>query len=284
MANPILTDDRLRKAAGGPAEDEAGWAAPARATTVSPEAAPDRVGAGGDGHGRAPVTGAARPMTVGGTTSATGVLLVLLMVAAAFGWMSVPVQDGEVTSFPAISLIGVLVGFAAVIACAFRPQWARFLAPVYALGEGFFLGAISKAYDAAYDGIVLSAIGATVAVFAVMLILYVTRVIKVTDKFRMVVIGATFGIMLFYLVSVLFSLFGASPSYFTSTSLLAIGINVIIAGVAALNLALDFDIIERGVAARYPRSMEWYCGLGLLVTLVWLYLEMLRLLSRIQGR
>ena len=139
-------------------------------------------------------------------------------------------------------------------------------------------------YDAQWNGIVLQAIGATVAVFAVMLALYGLRIIRVTDRFRRIVIGATFGILLLYGVSFLFSLFGHTPSFLYDSSFFGIALSFFIAGVAAFNLALDFDLIERGAKAGAPRYMEWYGAFGLLVTLVWLYLEILRLLARLRSR
>jgi uncharacterized YccA/Bax inhibitor family protein len=163
-------------------------------------------------------------------------------------------------------------------------MWARFLAPVYAVAEGFFLGVISKAYESYQDGIVLQAVGATLAVFAVMLVLYRTKIIKVTDRFRTVVITATMGLMVFYLFSFVLNLFGSGVSFLQSASGLGIAFSVFAAGLAALNLALDFDFIERGAKQGLPKGMEWFAALALVVTLVWLYLELLRLLSKLQRR
>jgi uncharacterized YccA/Bax inhibitor family protein len=163
-------------------------------------------------------------------------------------------------------------------------MWARVLGPVYAIAEGFFLGAFSKAYNEAYDGVVIQAVGATLGVFFVMLVLYRTGVIKVTDKFRRTVIMATLGLMAFYLVSFVLSLFGTNIGIFQSASLLGIGFSLFAATLAALNLALDFDFIEKGSKQGLPKGMEWFAALGLLITLVWLYLELLRLLSKLQQR
>lgn len=224
-------------------------------------------------------------MSVGGVVSATGWLLALLLISAAFGWAAVPsVAEGEPIEFPGIAMIGVLVGFVAVIVCVFKPNLARYLGPVYALAEGYFVGAISKAYETYHDGIVVQAAGATVAVFAVMLFLYSTRIIKVTDRFRRIVIGATVGIMVFYLVSFVINLLGGNVPFLQSTSLLGIGFSFLVAGIAAFNLALDFDFIERGSNMGLPKHMEWMAALGLVVTIVWLYLEILRLLSKLRSR
>jgi uncharacterized YccA/Bax inhibitor family protein len=269
MANPILNDSTWNKAAHNP-----GWAAPdptSRSTPIT------------DG----PIsTWSSKVMTVGGTISATGVLLVVLLAAAVVGWQTGPDAQGEVRGFPALALVGVLVGFACAIAMYFRPMWAKFLAPVYAVGEGFFLGVISKAYEGFKDGIVLQAVGATLGVFVAMLVLYRTRIIKVTDRFRKIVITATMGLMLFYAVSFVFRLIAGSNSvsFLQSASGLGIAFSVFAAGLAAMNLALDFDFIEKGSKQGLPKGMEWFAAFALVVTLVWLYLELLRLLSKLQRR
>jgi uncharacterized YccA/Bax inhibitor family protein len=225
-------------------------------------------------------------MTVGGTISAAGVLLVLLLASATLGWASGPDYGNQVSGFPALALVGVIVGFACVIAMYFRPMWAKVLAPIYAVAEGFFLGVVSKAYESAYDGIVVQAVGATLGVFAVMLFLYRTKILKVTDRFRRIVITATMGLMVFYLVSFVIRLIAGpgSVSFLQSASGLGILFSVFAAGLAAMNLALDFDFIERGSRQGLPKGMEWFAAFALVVTLVWLYLELLRLLSKLQRR
>lgn len=269
MSNPLLNDEKLRKAA----ESDAGWAAP-------------------DASSRAPMTDGpispwtprAGAMTVGGTVSATAVLFVLMMVSAAIGWTMVDAPDGEVYSFPALAIAGVLVGVVVAIVLAFKPMWARVLAPVYAVAEGIFVGAISRAYETYYDGIVLQAAGVTVAVFASMLVMYNLRIIKVTDRFRRIIVGATLGLMVFYGVALLINVFGGSVSFLTEPSAFGIGFSLFVAGLAAMNLALDFDFIERGAKEGLPKSVEWYAAFGVLVTVVWLYLEILRLLAKMRDR
>ncbi|MFM2071456.1 MAG: hypothetical protein RLZZ623_1719 [Actinomycetota bacterium] len=223
-------------------------------------------------------------MTVNGTITATGVMMVLLLVAAAFGWASGPDLATGRVQFPATAMIGVVVGFICAIAVSFKPMMARVLGPIYAIAEGFFLGAISKAYNETQNGIVVQAVGATLGVFLVMLVLYRTQIIKVTDRFRRIVIGATVGLMVFYLVSFVIGLFGSGVSFLSSPSLFGIGFSLFAAGLAAMNLALDFDFIEKGSKAGLPKGMEWFAAFGLLVTLVWLYLELLRLLSKLNQR
>jgi uncharacterized YccA/Bax inhibitor family protein len=270
MPNPLLNERTWNKAAHDP-----GWAAPDPAARRTPIT---------DG----PISGwQSKVMTVGGTISATGVLMVILLAAAAVGWQAGPKnQGGQVSGFPGLALVGILVGFACVIAIYFRPMWARFLAPVYAVGEGFFLGVISRAYETYQNGIVVQAVGATLGVFAVMLVLYRTKVIKVTDRFRRIVITATLGLMLFYMVSFVIRLIAGanSVSFLNSPSGLGIAFSLFAAGLAAMNLALDFDFIERGAKQGLPKGMEWFAALALVVTLVWLYLELLRLLSKLQRR
>ena len=267
MANPILNDNTWNKAAKNP-----GWGAPDPTTRSTPI---------NDG----PISGwHSQVMTVGGTISATGVLMVVLLAAAVVGWQTGPDNQGEVRGFPALALVGILVGFACAIAVYFRPMWARILAPIYAVGEGFFLGVISKAYDGYQHGIVVQAVGATLGVFAVMLVLYRTKIIKVTDKFRRIVITATMGLMVFYLFSFILNLFGGGVSFLHSTSLLSIGFSIFAAGLAAMNLAIDFDFIEKGAKQGLPKGMEWFAAFALVITLVWLYLELLRLLSKLQRR
>jgi uncharacterized YccA/Bax inhibitor family protein len=276
VSNPFLNDKAMKQAADANAASlataDAGWAAPDLSTRATPI---------DDG----PIsTWKSGTMTVGGTITATGVLMVILLASAAFGWASGPDLDASDQSFPVLAIVGVLVGMACAIAVHFKPMWAKVLAPLYALGEGFFVGVISKAYNQRYDGIVAQAIGATLGVFLVMLVLYRTNIIKVTDRFRRTVIMATLGLMAFYLVSFVISLFGGSVAFLDSPSMLGIGLSIFAAVLAALNLALDFDFIEKGSKAGMPKAMEWYAAFGLLVTLVWLYLEMLRLLSKLNQR
>lgn len=274
MSNPIFNDQTMQR-------DAAGWAKPVSGQQAGalPGAPPIDDGPVSDWNKKV--------MTVNGTISATAVLLILLLVSASFGWSQASGPTGptgqETYQMPAIAFVGIIIGFIAVIAASFKPMLAKFLGPVYSIGYGFAVGAISRMYESFQDGIVVQAIGATLSVFFVMLVLYRTRIIKVTDKFRRSIIFATLGIMLLYGVSFLMSLFGASISFINSPSLLGIGFSVAVCIVASLNLALDFDRIERGVNSRMPKDYEWVSALGLLVTLVWLYLEMLRLISKLRN-
>jgi uncharacterized YccA/Bax inhibitor family protein len=230
-------------------------------------------------------------MTVNGVISATSVLFVLLLASAAVGWSqteTVTFDDGTsaVSGIPALAWVGLVVGIGLVFLLMFKPHLAKFIAPAYALAQGFFVGAISKAYETWYDGIVIQAAGATIAVFGVMLVLYRTRIIKVTNRFRRIVVSATIGIMVFYGVCLLIQLFAGSGavSFLSSPSLLGIGFSILVAGLAAFNLALDFDFIERGAKQGLDKDFEWYAAFGLMVTIIWLYLELLRLLAKLRER
>ena len=228
-------------------------------------------------------------MTVGGSVSATAVLLVLLLASAVVGWMMTGTpqtqSDGTIAyGIPGAALIGVVIGFGLAIFLMFKPHLARILAPIYALAEGLFVGAISRMYETFYDGIVIQAAGATVAVVAAMLLLYATGIVKVTDRFRRIVIAATMGVMAFYAIAFIISLFGGSISFLSSSSAFSIGFSFLVAGLAAFNLALDFDFIEKGAAQGLPKHFEWFAGFGILVTVVWLYLEILRLLAKLRER
>ena len=223
-------------------------------------------------------------MTVAGTASATMMLLVLILASATVTWLSIDAPaPGEMVQIPFGWVIGgFIVGLIAVMIGSFKPHLARIAAPIYALAEGVVLGAISRAYSEQYNGIVLQAVGATLGVFVVMLLLYRSRIIKVTDRTRRIVMGAMMGLMAFYLVSFVIGMFGSMPSFISDASPMGIAFSLFVAGLAAFSLALDFDMIEKGVANKLPAHMEWFCALGLVVTLVWLYLEILRLLSKLR--
>jgi uncharacterized YccA/Bax inhibitor family protein len=272
VANPILNDKALDQAA-----KRSGWAAPEPTTSWNAPVSDGPVSNWPTGQ-----ESNQQHMTVSGTATATGVLMVLLLVAAYFGWQAVEPRSGS--GLPGMAMIGIIVGLVCVVVSSFKPKLARFLAPVYALAEGFFLGAISRFYNEAYDGIVVQAVGATLGVFAVMLFLYRTQVIKVTAGFRRAVVGATVGLMLFYGVSFLLNLVGVDIRFFDNAGPIGIAFSVFAAGLAAFNLALDFDFIEKGAQHKLPKHMEWFAALGLLVTLVWLYMELLRLLSKLRDR
>lgn len=220
--------------------------------------------------------GSPHPMTIGGTIAKTAFLLALVVGAGMWGWFQVEPEVSAV-DIPAWWFLIFIVTIGLAIVTAFKPQIAKFTGPLYALSMGAALGVISHIYNAQFDGIVLQAIMATAAVFIGMLVLFVTGAIKVTAKFRGIVIGATLGIVVFYFATFIISLFGVTLPFFSGG--LGILISVFIVSIAALNLMLDFDLIVRAERAGAPSYYEWYGAFGLMVTIVWLYIEMLRLIA-----
>jgi uncharacterized YccA/Bax inhibitor family protein len=222
-------------------------------------------------------------MTTGGVATACAVLLALLLVGGTFGWMQVePLPEGQGIDFPGWIIVPLLVAFGVAILTVFKPAWARITAPIYALIEGVVLGAISHLYEIRWDGIVLQAVGLTIGVFAVMLFIFSTRIIRVTNRLRTGIIAATGAVFLVYLVNIIMNLFGADLPFIHDGGAFSILFSLAVVGIAAFNLLLDFDMVEQGVARQWPKHMEWYGAFGLLVTLVWLYLEMLRLLGNLR--
>lgn len=221
-------------------------------------------------------------MTVAGTAGKALLLLAVLSFSAALTWQQV--AAGNVGLIGPAMLVGGLGGLVFAMIASFRPQSARWAAPIYASLEGILLGAVSALYNTRFAGLPQQAVLLTIGVAAGVFALYRFRVLRATDGFRRMLFAAMLGIGLFYLGSMILSLFHVNVGYFTSNGPLAIGINLAIAGVAALNLVLDFDRIEQGAAMGAPKTLEWFSAFGLMVTLIWLYLELLRLLSRLQGR
>lgn len=216
-------------------------------------------------------------MTFDGALGKTAILLVICVTAGAFSWASPDLH------MPFL-VVGILGGFITAMVAMFKSAWSPVLAPTYAVLEGLALGAISYLMERAYHGIVLNAVLLTFGVLALMLVLFTSRTIRVTPGLRTGVIAATGAIVLVYLVDIVLRMFGIHMPFIHENGMIGIGISLLIVGVAAFNLLLDFDLIEKSIRAQAPKYMEWYCGLSLLITLVWLYLEMLRLLSKLQGR
>jgi uncharacterized YccA/Bax inhibitor family protein len=226
-------------------------------------------------------------MTLNGTIARTALLLALVLITGGWTWQrfrAVAFDQGIQAAMAATAPFlwgGLIIGLVLALATAFKPRWSPLSAPLYALAEGTALGGISAFFDLRYPGIVLQAVLASVGVLAVMLALYRSGVIKVTDRFRMGVVAATGGIALLYLVEwVLGAFTHFSIPFINGGGALGIGFSVLVVCLAALNFVLDFDLVERGTAQGAPRYMEWYCAFALLVTLVWLYMELLRLLSK----
>lgn len=219
-------------------------------------------------------------MTIKGTINKTFILFgVLLLGAVVPFYMAVrginPYVPGIVSLFIALGM---------VIACNISPKNARYLAPAYALFEGVFIGAISIFFEMQYPGIVLQGVAGTLVTFGVCLALYRFGVIKVTEQFRSIVMASVMAIATYYAISMLFYWIGGVSFFHHSNSLMSIGFSVVVIVIAAMSLILDFDMIERGARQRAPKFMEWFSGMALIITLVWLYLEFLRLLSKLQSR
>ncbi|HZH73669.1 MAG TPA: Bax inhibitor-1/YccA family protein [Mariniphaga sp.] len=232
-------------------------------------------------------TASSEVMTINGTVNKTILSLLIVVAAALFTWNkffnSLTPEAGMSAVMPWV-VIGGIGGFITALVTIFRPKNAGITVPIYAVLEGLLLGGLSAVFEARYGGIVMRAVALTLAVFAAMLFIYRTGIIKVTRGFMLGVMAATGGIALMYLVSFIAGLFGAEMAFLHGNSNLSIGISLAIVVVAALNLVLDFAFIEKASESGAPKHMEWYGAFGLLVTLVWLYLEMLRLLSKIASR
>ena len=221
-------------------------------------------------------------MTVNGTINKTGILVLIAIVTGAWGWGKVETSPQLLMPFFWTSLI---VSIGCFFAIRSRPLWASKIAPIYAAVEGVFLGALSGMLEQYYPGIAMQAAMATMATVIGMLIAFRTGIIRATPLFRKVVVTATMGIMVFYLISIVASFFGVhfSTNSFTNGSMISVGISLFIVVIAALNLILDFDFIERGAAEGAPKHMEWYGAFGLMVTIVWLYIEIIRLIAKLRS-
>jgi uncharacterized YccA/Bax inhibitor family protein len=210
-------------------------------------------------------------------------LLIVLLGAALWPWSQyLATGNPAVVTLPVI--VGALGGLVLALIISFRPMTAPYLAVPYAALEGLVIGGISALLEKKYPGIAIQATALTFAVLAALLLAYSMRLVRATQRFKAIVVGATGAIFLLYLVTMVLNLFHVATPFMSDSSPLSIGLSLIIVGIAALNLVLDFDLIESGVAQGAPRFMEWYGAFGLLVTLVWLYMEILRLLSKVRQR
>ncbi len=230
------------------------------------------------------VGGSSETMTLRGTLNKFGFMLIMLMGSAFYSWKEFS-RGQDVQSLIWIGLIGGLITAFVII---FKKEWAGYLAPLYALMEGLFLGAISAMYNDAFaakaPNIVMNAVGLTFGTAIAMYLLYSFKIIRATEKFKSVVFTATAGIAIFYLITMVLRMFNVDVAFLHEGSLMGIGFSLVVVVIAALNLIMDFDMIEQGTAAGAPKYMEWYGAFGLMVTIVWLYLEILRLLSKLSSR
>lgn len=301
MSNPLLAPEKFGPGAGPPTTWPGGQ--PAGQPGGAPFAPPPGMAGGsfppphpGGTAPPPPRPGAGGTLRRQGVASATAVLLAIIAVVAVVGWNMVTTRtevgvnaqgqivERQAVDLPAWVIVACLVGFALVIVTFFKPFWARVTAPIYAVAEGLLIGAISKVYEVRFEGIVLQAVGLTIGVFTMMLVLYATGRIRVTPRFRLGIIAATGGIALIYLATLVMRLFGGDMPFIHGTGPVGIGFSLVVVVIAALNLTLDFDFVDRAERAGAPRQLEWFAALGLVVTLVWLYLELLRLLGKLRSR
>jgi uncharacterized YccA/Bax inhibitor family protein len=217
-------------------------------------------------------------MTAQGTANKAILLLLLVMLTASWVWGMNP---QAVTPWVAV---GGIAGFIVALVTVFKMTWAPITAPIYALLEGLVIGGVSSLAEAQFPGIVLQAVGLTFGTCLALLLVYKSGLIRVTENFKMGVVAATFGIALFYIVTMVLGFFHVQMPLMYGNSWASIGLSVFIVIIAALNLVLDFDFIEQGAAHGAPKFMEWYGAFALMVTLIWLYLEILRLLAKLRSR
>jgi uncharacterized YccA/Bax inhibitor family protein len=221
-------------------------------------------------------------MTIQGTVNKTGLLLLFVVIAAAWTW-GLSHSENPQAAYPWM-IGGAIGGFVVALVTVFRKNWSPISAPIYALLEGLVLGGISAILEHSYPGIAVQAVSLTFGVMFVMLLAYKFGIIRATRGFKLGVIAATGAIALVYLVNMVMGFFHTQMSFLYSATPLGIGISVVIVIIAALNLILDFDMIENAARMGAPKYMEWYGAFGLMVTLVWLYMEILRLLAKTRRR
>lgn len=223
-------------------------------------------------------------MSINGTVHKTAILLLLVLISAGYVWRSFFDLGGDPANISKWIMIGGIGGFIAALVTIFKVQWASVTAPVYALLEGLFLGGISAMFELKFPGIVMQAVALTFGTLFALLFAYRSGIIRATENFKLGVVAATGGIALVYLLSIILGFFGVHIPLIHESGPVGILFSLFVVVIAALNLVLDFDFIEHGADSGAPRFMEWYAAFGLLVTLVWLYVEILRLLSKLQSR
>ncbi len=229
-----------------------------------------------------PQTAASNSMTIAGTVTRTAVLLGLLLISAAMTWQT-SFKSGVAATMPLL-WGGMIGGMVMALVTILKKPWAMFTGSLYALAEGLVIGALSAMFEQKYPGIVINAAALTFGTLFSLLLAYRSGLIRATENFKLGVFAATGGIMLVYFVTFLLGIFGVSVPYIHGNGLIGIGVSVFVVIIAALNLVLDFDFIEEGAARGAPKYMEWYAAFGLMVTLVWLYIEILRLLAKLRSR
>lgn len=233
----------------------------------------------------APLAASSGSMSINGTINRCLILLALILCGAGWVWSSFhnPMAEAPHPSLMGLIIGGALVGFIVALITIFKASWSPITAPIYALCEGVFLGGTSAMLELQFPGIALQAVGLTFGTLAGMLIAYRAGIIRATEKFKAVVCAATLGIFIVYAASFILGIFGVSMPYIHGSGPIGIGVSLFVVAIAALNLILDFDLIEQGAKSNSPRYMEWYGAFGLMVTLVWLYVEFLILLAKLRS-
>lgn len=223
-----------------------------------------------------------KEMTIKGTVNKTLILLALVFISSAWCWHQF-YSTNDIMTVIIYLWIGVIVGFFVGLITIFKKEWAPMTAPIYALLEGLAIGSISAFFETVFPNIVIQAVGLTFGTLFCLLLAYKSGLIKVTETFKLIIIAATGAICLIYFIDIILLFFGFSIPFIHETGLIGIGFSIFVVGIAALNLVLDFDLIREGVENGAPKYMEWYCAFALIVTLIWLYLEILELLAKIRG-
>jgi uncharacterized YccA/Bax inhibitor family protein len=224
----------------------------------------------------------AKAMTIEGTVRNTFLMALCIVLTGGYTWMSFFKGQTQLVSLALIG--GLIAGLIFAIATIFKKEWSPVTVPLYALAEGLALGGLSATFEQMFPGIVFHAFTLTIGTLFALLLAYQSKMIQVTDNFRMGIFAATGGIALMYIVDLLLSFFGLRMPFIHETGLLGVGISLFIVVIAALNLVLDFDFIENAAKQGAPKYMEWYGAFGLMVTLIWLYMEILRLLAKTRSR
>ena len=222
-------------------------------------------------------------MTISGTVNKTGILVICSVATAAWTWNLFLNARSPEAVMP-LGLLGMIGGLIVAVVTIFKKTWAPITAPIYALLEGLVLGSVSAMFEVRFPGIAIQSVGLTFGTLIALLLVYRSGLIKVTDNFRLGVVAATGGIALFYVATMILGFFGVRFPSIYGAGPLGIGISVFVVIIAALNLVLDFDFIESGARQGAPKYMAWYAAFGLMVTLIWLYLEILRLMSKLRSR
>ena len=222
-------------------------------------------------------------MTIQGTVNKSLLLVLCVLITAVWTW-NIFYRTMNPQAVVPLLVIGAIGGLIVALVTVFKATWAPVTAPLYALLEGLVIGGISSVAEAQFPGIVIQAVGLTFGTCLALLLAYKSRMIRVTENFRLGVVAATGGIALFYLFTILLGFFGVRIPLIYQSGPVGIIFSLIVVVIAALNLVLDFDFIEQGAAAGAPRFMEWYAAFGLMVTLIWLYIEILNLLIKLRSR